>query len=230
MSSFLLHLLLCSLLSEILNSQMYVPCQHAACQEWIKTSSPRLPRSDEGAAIGHIGDTAFIIGGIKYPNQITRWDTLTRKYTSYGSKALPTAIYGSSQYYTQVNHTLYMIDPIGINLNIYDLSTNQFTPAWLGLVIPTTVGSQSCIASTQRYLYIVGGRSPPTENKALTKMHRLDLQRYQWNYDPLPEMTHSRRKLACIAVESTQTLYAIAGQDDTVSRDSVEYINLNNIE
>ena len=159
----------------------YVPCIANACQEWIKTSSPRMPRSDEGAAIGHIGDIAYILGGIKYPKQITKWDTNKRKYTSLGSTALPDDTYGSSQYYTQLNHTLYMIDPVGINLNIYDLSTNTFTADWLGLVIPTTVGSQSCIASTQGYLYVVGGRSP-INNKALTGMHRLDLGRFQWSH------------------------------------------------
>lgn len=198
---------------------------------WFRSSSPRMPQSDYGAAVGYYGFDAFILGGVNKPKQMTRyesWNGRNGKYINRGTSKLKRQTFGTSQYYVQLNHTLYIIDPLDSRINLYDLENDVFTTNWFGIKVPEFVGSQSCITGTDRYLYIVGGIGQ--DLFALNSVYSLDVWRFQWNTDPLPTLNHARRRHACYALQQQQTLFAIGGQGDIMTLDSVEYIKTKNID
>ena len=115
--------------------------------------------------------------------------------------------YGIAQFYTQRAHILYMIDPDGNQLSIYNMLKNTFTPNWISTYNAINVGGTSCLASTMQYLFIVGGTS--THNT----VQMLDLLTREWinNNINIPSMQTARGGHACIINPETNILYAIAG-------------------
>ena len=86
-----------------------------------------MPQSDYGAAVGYYGFDAFILGGVNKPKQMTRyesWNGRNGKYINRGTSKLKRQTFGTSQYYVQLNHTLYIIDPLDSRINLYDLEND----------------------------------------------------------------------------------------------------------
>ncbi len=102
--------------------------------------------------------------------------------------------------FTQFADELFMINPLGDSLSVYDLSTNTFTAIFNGHSIPIHVGHLSCLGSDANTLYVVGGGS---RSSALSSVQILDIDDGSWSMGP--EMKQNRNRHSCIVDQSKGT-------------------------
>eukprot|EP01083_Nonionella_stella_P046878 125532_1 len=160
-----------------------------------------LPQAVDELATGAYNGTIFIIGGYGWrgsDQQLTTYEIATDTLTDFGS-VLPGSISGGyGQFWTQVDHIIYMI-----KLNIiytYNLITNEYTNNWKSITLNPAVSYTGCIASDSGYLYITGGDESYDSPTATStdELQILRLSTYQW-LNNAPPMTQNRSYHGCIA-------------------------------
>eukprot|EP01083_Nonionella_stella_P273243 926851_1 len=129
---------------------------------WI-APSPTLPRDVFDAAVGYdsINNAIWILGSdyMGYePQQLISYDIDSNLVTDYNATALSHNVYGYSEFYTQIDDILYMIDPLnGDKLSTFNVNTAQFTYYYQNIDIPHGVGTYGCLASIDDVLFVLGG-------------------------------------------------------------------------
>eukprot|EP01083_Nonionella_stella_P147847 467092_1 len=106
--------------------------------------------------------------------------------------------------------------------SIFDLSTTQYTSNWNNITLDTNVGFSACFASSQSFLYILGGYLGATVMWSKV-VQIVSLTTYEWIDNP-PYIQHSRGNLACIVYNDY--LWAFGGQNTGGSLASNERINI----
>eukprot|EP01083_Nonionella_stella_P141106 434141_1 len=193
-------------------------CIHIVKAVWITPSDPLMPYADDEMAIGAYNDTIWLIGGYKQRKQTTQFKVVTQTFTNFEANALSSSIRGHSQYWSQQNHIIYLIDPItGNSFCIYDLMNNQFTSNWMDITFSTNVGYRGCLSSTPQHLYVSGGYNGQWHNI----LQIVSLSSYEWVNSP-PNMNVNRSSHACIV--HNNYLWAIGGFDGSSKLKSIERV------
>eukprot|EP01083_Nonionella_stella_P143838 447848_1 len=126
-----------------------------------KTGYQYLPQRNMNSAIGKWNNTIYLLGGQDYSQEMYSF-TPSDDYFDYKSTKLNYAVNGGAQFYTQSNHTLYMISGHGGSdqsaidtLYTYDMKNDIFTSN--AYKIPVRVAWSACLASTIDYIFVIGG-------------------------------------------------------------------------
>eukprot|EP01084_Bolivina_argentea_P132931 234567_1 len=108
---------------------------------WV-TSNLILPRGgDANMAIGYFNDSIFLLGGNAYGYQMLEYKVFEKEFIDHGELAISDNTFGFGQYYTQINDTIYIIDPDGDKLSVFHMNTKIFEKSWNSVVIPLDVSS-----------------------------------------------------------------------------------------
>ena len=105
-------------------------------------------------------------------------------------------------------------------LSIFNMRTKMFesNPG-----ISFRIKELGCLASTQKYLFILGGA---ISYAPLSKLEILDLSMLQW-IDNAPSMNFNRSEFGCITHPHTNQLFAIGGNTDGPALlDSIETLSI----
>ena len=143
-------------------------------------------------------------------------------FVDHGQVVLNSLVFGHTQYYTQYNQTLmYTIRHSGGSLIMFNLESLESQE--INTTIPVNVSNTACIVSSEENvsLYIIGGYYSGKLN--IVQTFQLDSKIWLSN---VAGMNTARMYHSCLAEETTQRLYAVAGADET----SIEYIESTNIE
>eukprot|EP01084_Bolivina_argentea_P175128 303324_1 len=196
---------------------------------WI-TSSVSMPRENYDMAIGYYDNSIYLLGGYIHQFQLIEYDIGTNKMIDHGENKLPTKVYGEAQYYSVSNNIIFMIDHFGANLFTFDLTTLSFINDGnnIHFNIPYNVSTEACIASTDEFLYIVGGRN--SENIFLNTLQIFTISTNEWS-TTTPAMKSKRGALTCNIHPQNNMLYAIGGTVEIIESkgglDTVEAILIN---
>eukprot|EP01084_Bolivina_argentea_P204255 348794_1 len=193
---------------------------------WISPSESKLPRGDWDMAVGHYNEMIFILEiyncGHVNNYQMVQYDIETNNFVDNGISSISKPIVGGSQFYTQINHILYIIDNIGDKVLIYNMETKIFIN---NIFIDTNVGIYGCLTSSTEYLYIIGGYNQIDNN--LNTLQILNISSNEW-LSGMPTMQQDRIRLSCILHPSSNKLYAIGGFGKFPANylDSIEVISV----
>eukprot|EP01084_Bolivina_argentea_P253662 426206_1 len=171
------------------------------------TSTVSLIRTDYRMAVGYINNSIFLIGGDRNSFQVTEYNITRNEMVDHGTSAISSKIYGLGQYYTQIGHFVFMIDPEfdAITLCAYNLLTNEFEYHWNAVNIPQPVRAEGCLAGNRDYLFVTGGRSAASGNPGMIDFQILNLATLDWIVGS--DMNMHRRHHSCNFHYSTKTLY-----------------------
>ena len=193
--------------------------------QWISvTDTPVLPRSSYGTIVGHdpSGDIICLIGGLVNGYQLVSYNVETRDFTDHGQNYLPTYLqfhqYGFGQTYTQIGDILWMTDYRGNYFNTFNTKTLEFVFSNHGqYLIPVDVNADACLASSQNYLFVVGGSNSlnGTGYNYLDLLQIYDVSLSLWKNN-LPKLLEKRSSLACFV--HNEYLYAIGGVNVEINK------------
>eukprot|EP01083_Nonionella_stella_P187235 687462_1 len=186
--------------------------------------SPTLPRADYGMAIGSWNNTISIFGGEDYHTSYVEYDIASGSIIDHGQSFIsPGRIYGSSSFFTQMDQYLYSIDYNGQRFIRFDLSTKTYEYNWKSLYpFPKTVYQTGCLASTDQYLFVVGGGTTsgsPYKNFQIVNLTE-PISSSSWITGSL--LNEGRGRSTCTVHPSTNRLYVFGGKDT----DTIESINV----
>eukprot|EP01083_Nonionella_stella_P232411 819902_1 len=189
--------------------------------QWISSSDWFLPQPDFQMSIGAYNDILTILGGNYNPLDMTIYEISNDLIIP-----LPTNTMGTSQYWTQIQNIVLLMDPYSPVINSYDLSTSIFTQKWKGITIPNNVTIYTgCIASTQDTLFIVGG-ADEVNDVYLDTLFIYYLNSDTWDHGA--SISPPRSRHSCIVSEWSDQLYVIGGQYRNGQTRGIQYISVNN--
>eukprot|EP01084_Bolivina_argentea_P142619 250546_1 len=221
---------------------------HWSNAEWIAANitiqQSDTQFSDTGMAICSYNESIYLVGGYHNGIQLVEYKIEQNAFfeikPEYGFGYLSEAIYGSGQYYSQSDNTLYMITPYtdyswcqamgncASQLSIFNVENQIFTKYWNSIDISTYVSDVGCLASANDFIFIVGGHN--TGDGYLNTTQILNLSSLTWITDP-PSMNQKRGHHSCIVHPLTKTLYSIGGAAGIYDgSDELNDIYLNSIE
>eukprot|EP01084_Bolivina_argentea_P046691 85987_1 len=203
--------------------------------EWKVVTAPALPYSTHDMAIGLYADWIYLLGGSNSRYQLTKYDWDLNYMYDYGNETLPQQVHGWHYAWyginlcAQIDNKLFLID-YNSNIAYFDLSTRRLYHEITYLYYD--IQQQGCIASTDDHLYITGGWNGGWSNHYMNivqicEIRYLSALTITCTHD-IPHVMLDRRSFhSCMVVDNY--LYVIGGYDGTNHLDSVERINLNNI-
>eukprot|EP01083_Nonionella_stella_P179005 634154_1 len=207
--------------TQILRLMVYISVIYIKVSQtsWIVANEP-LPQSMDGMAVGEYNGKIYLIGSIAFdfPKSLVEIDINTQGVTNLGRQffSVDTSV-GEGQAWTQQAHVVYFIgDTSPSTFHTFDLITKQYTTNWQGITFNTDVGSDSCLASTEAFLYVVGGAD--TQGDAIDTVQMLSLTTFAWMNDPSP-LQVGRENHACIV--HNNYLWVFGGQK-APSKDNIE--------
>lgn len=174
---------------------------------------------------------------------ITNWDKTYAFKDDYN--IIPYNIYGYGQAYTQINQNLYIIhpnpgnkflvyqlaDPIGFQ-DKFDTGINV-----ADVTFPITVGDAACLAQTNMYLFITGGRRDGDNNGGILNTTQVyHISENKWV--TVKAMIEPRYHHACLVTNSNPFgfptekplyLYVIGGNNGTGYSDSIHRLKVSNM-
>eukprot|EP01083_Nonionella_stella_P023368 64655_1 len=179
---------------------------------WIKPSSPTLPRRVDHAAVGYdsINNKIWIVGGglvSECPScdykQLISYEIDSNLFTDHGEILLSHSVEGFTAFYTQSGNILYMIDPSGSKLSTFNVNTAQFTYYYQNIDIPHGVNNIGCLASIDDALFVLGKNQNP-------QFQVMNLTTSTWIV--WPEVANrSRSHASCIVHPYNNAFYVIGG-------------------
>eukprot|EP01083_Nonionella_stella_P083391 230594_1 len=185
--------------------------------------APTLPRADYGMAIGSWNNTISIFGGEDYHTSYVEYDIASGSIIDHGQSFIsPGRIYGSSSFFTQKDQHLYSIDYYGQRFIRFDLSNKTYEYDWNSLAFPKKVYHTACLASTDQYLFVVGGGSTsgsPYQNFQILNL-TAPVSSSSWITGSL--LNEGRSRSTCAVHPSTNRLYVFGGKDS----DTIESVNV----
>eukprot|EP01083_Nonionella_stella_P070184 187648_1 len=173
--------------------------------QWISPSQTTLPNSDSNMAIGYYQNTIIILGGYENPQDMIEYDIVESVFnTTVG--VLPFDTTGYSQFYTQMDNMIYIIDTSGERINVFDVSTKAYTTQHWN--ITHDVDTNGCIASAAAQLYIIGGY---TTNGPMNNVQILTITNNTWRDGPY--LQSARYWVSCVASTISNKMYVVGGTD-----------------
>eukprot|EP01084_Bolivina_argentea_P117405 208526_1 len=191
--------------------------------EWAEVTNPTLPRAGDSMAVGSYNDTIFILGGWN-SKQVSEYNAGTG-FTDIGVNILSSIIWGVGQYYASIDENIYLINPSGDHLSVYNMHSKTFTDNWSQNNNITNVGWYSCLAAFDHLLFVTGGR-PGCCGTALPLLQIYDINKGEWTYGP--QMNGNRDGHSCI-ISKSLLLFVIGGTTSVTFINSIEAINITNI-
>eukprot|EP01084_Bolivina_argentea_P230224 388370_1 len=198
-------------------------CTGIYCAIEVSGTYPQiLPRKGARSAVGYdqSTDTIIILGGSSFKQYVT-FDKST--FNDENENYMSDGVYGTGQYYSQLDTTLWMINdntPTFITMNTVTRTINYPST----ITIPTDVGTRGCLATVNynnnKYLFVVGGYNSNDGYLNLIQVYNISSQ--QWIH--LPSMQTARRSASCII--KANILYVIGGKNDGIRVASIEYFNI----
>eukprot|EP01083_Nonionella_stella_P099702 280336_1 len=191
---------------------------------WIQ-SGVTLPRIGAGMAVGYFNNSIYLLGSQGFPYQFVEYP-IGQTFIDHGETYFTTGLYDGTQYYYQNGNILYMIDRFdvsvdeGTTLCTFNLETKEFTKYWNSITLQYTTVT-NCVASTDSYLFIVGGCDPGCtdgcgvytygcQRNIVQILTLVGSNRLTWMSNT-PTMNRARTAFSCVIHPSTNTLYAIGG-------------------
>eukprot|EP01083_Nonionella_stella_P107184 310197_1 len=194
-----------------------------SASQWIQSTASALLRKDYDISGGFYNKSIYLLGGHDNLRQVTEYIISEDTFIDHGTP-LTCAVHGYGQYWTQIDHILYIKQWDNDAIDIFDMNTKAFTTRYITNV-PKNTGQWACLASSQTQLFVVGG----TFN-AINDVSVYDLLTAQW-LSNVPPMQSSRASGTCIIHPTTNALYAIAGfKTSTTKTSSIETIEINDIQ
>eukprot|EP01083_Nonionella_stella_P177428 623596_1 len=200
----------------------FVLCIHSATYDGWVTSDVLMPRGDRAMAIGSHDSNIYILGGKYNLYQLIHYDISNDVVIDHGKSNLSAPMHGWGQFYRTQNNVLYMAKYDA--LSIFDMSSKSFTERWQTI---TYVGIHPCVATSNTFLFIVGGGTEA--GVYIDTVQILSLANNEWLIHP-PSMNTPRGGLTCQAHPQNNLLYAIAGITNGGYLSSVETLNISNIQ
>eukprot|EP01083_Nonionella_stella_P002607 7479_1 len=163
---------------------------------WIM-GNESLPRASDAMAVGSYNGTIFLIGGYNEKGnnkQLVEVDIDTQNVTDLGKTFLPLETSCEGQSWTQHAHLVYTIDGTGSFFNTFNLITKSYTTTALTFPINVGGGGSACLASSDTFLYVVGGAY---QLDPINTVQILSLSTNSWVNDP-PPMQVQRHQHACL--------------------------------
>eukprot|EP01083_Nonionella_stella_P086947 241725_1 len=185
---------------------------YALACNWTQGNSV-LPTTDYGFAVGSYNDSIFILGGfrddfgVKYTSgyhHVTEYMIHSDSFHDMGPNLLNTSLKGYSQFWTQQQESLYIIEWNTSTFGVFNMRNKTYTSQWKGIQFPTHVDEYGCLTSSNTHLYVVGGGSI-----SIDTLQTLHLSTLQWIMDS-PSMILARNQHACIA--HSNYLWSFAGR------------------
>eukprot|EP01084_Bolivina_argentea_P029373 54522_1 len=191
--------------------------------DW-QVSPITLPSTCFSMAIGCKANKIWILGGMHYhSNQLVSYDININNFTTIDAGPWMNDVYGYSQFYTQMNDVLYMLNPNGSRLDQFNLNNQQFSRL-NGPNIPINVGNVACLASFKNYLIVMGGESA----QSLRAVQILNIYQYKW-LSNIPSLQVARQVFSCIV--HNNIAYAIGGSfSETDKISSIEKLSLSDMD
>eukprot|EP01083_Nonionella_stella_P084567 234152_1 len=180
----------------LFQSIVVLQCIGLTVANWnLGNGSLRLSLGDDEQAIGVFNDSIFIIGGSRFGKQAEEYRLKNSSYPFINhDNVISVDFGGDGQYWTQKDHILYLIQPTTPSyIATFNMVSNQMTPNYTQ--IPTNINRGGCLATFDRYLYIVGGDADT--NHSLNTLQVFDVLSKEWQANA-PPMNELRSKLACV--------------------------------
>eukprot|EP01083_Nonionella_stella_P025087 69101_1 len=198
-------------------------------------SSDTLSSNFGPGAIGYSSSTGtiWLLGG--YSTRISEIDAATETITSstYFPYDPVEYLYGYGQFWTSVDHYVYMIDPYEARTFIrFDVDTGTPDIDYNGTKIPKYADCwsgpydfaayHSCLTSINvdavDYLVVIGGAKngrddDPCGGTILSRDNTqiLSLTDFEWKTSTNPRLSVPRRSSACVTHQNSNTIYVIGG-------------------
>eukprot|EP01083_Nonionella_stella_P268778 908910_1 len=205
-------------------------------QQWTVIDDPLLPRKDLSQASPAYNGSIFIMGGMRYPNQVTEYRILDNRMVDHGENATSINITGYySTFWYQWDNSLYITDDYDY-IFVYDMETTEFWkdpitnirfPSHLN-PSPPNGGKTSCMTGTNEYLIVSGGTTGEDLNHLIYFNHSwvLLLNTYTWSFGP--QMSVARAWHGCCII--SDFVYKIGGQGIGRSSElTIEKIQINHV-
>eukprot|EP01083_Nonionella_stella_P304087 1055152_1 len=173
--------------------------------QWISPSQTTLPNSDSNMAIGYYQNTIIILGGYENPQDMIEYDIIESVFNTIVG-VLPFDTTGYSQFYTQMDNMIYIIDTSGERINVFDVSTKAYTTQHWN--ITHDVDTNGCIASAAAQLYIIGGY---TTNGPMNNVQIFTITNNTWRDGPY--LQSARYWVSCVASTISNKMYVVGGTD-----------------
>eukprot|EP01083_Nonionella_stella_P168089 566503_1 len=189
------------------------------CYSAFTIGTNSLPRRSDALSIGYDNETNTILlfGGVRTENQFIKFKN--NQFTDMTATYLTTSTQSTGQHYTQIGHTLWMIDTKGKNL--FSIDTQTYVEDSSSVSIPTSTTARGCLASHQHHLFVVAGGDPATN---ILQIYNISDGEWVIN---APNLNHVRRGISCIV--SGSSLFAIGGYTGSVVLDSIEVLDLTDV-
>eukprot|EP01083_Nonionella_stella_P301287 1032711_1 len=187
--------------------------------EWISPNSS-LPNAGHNMIIGEYNQTISLLGGYPTTTSFITYDINANNFSLSNISGLTLSLQQSySQYYTSINHTIYIAQQD--YLSIYNMKTRTFITQWQSL--PISYNHPPCLASTDDRLFVSGGIH---DGQYLVNFRSFNLQSTQWTN--LPSLNTKRAHHACAVHQSTNKSYVFGGFNGRYLC-SIERISIDNI-
>eukprot|EP01083_Nonionella_stella_P113108 333300_1 len=189
------------------------------CYSAFTIGNNSLPRRSDALSIGYDNETNTILlfGGVGTERQFIKFKN--NQFTDMTATYLTTSTQSTGQHYTQIGHTLWMIDTKGKNL--FSIDTQTYVEDSSSVSIPTSTTARGCLASHQHYLFVVAGGDPATN---ILQIYNISDGEWVIN---APNLNHVRRGISCIV--SGSSLFAIGGYTGSDALDSIEVLDLTDV-
>eukprot|EP01084_Bolivina_argentea_P292548 502967_1 len=211
----------------------FVLCNMVSTIAWIMGNataiSPYVPlglnwTSDVQMAVGSHNGSIFIIGGYSNGYGLYEYQIKQNQFVNHGSQTYITAdLYGLGQYWTQIDHKLYMINPKHNIFALFDLKTKSFINNWNDVAIPSVVEDEACLASVPDYLFVLGGFV--FKVGSINAVQILQISTLLW-LSETPSLRTKRRAMSCIVHEYTSQLFVMGGEGTSGKLATIEKLNI----
>eukprot|EP01084_Bolivina_argentea_P077264 140100_1 len=178
-------------------------------------STPTAASMTHRMAIGLYENSIFLLGGEIVEN-LLEYNLETDTFINHGkltsSNSNWVTVAGYSQYWSQVDHMLYMISWSGEYINAFNLNSKTYTTNYFATTIPIDVNTAGCLVATAQKLYILGSWD-------LSYLQIYDVSNNAWTTGS--NMNETRTQFSCILSETYNRIYSIGGTNS----DTIEYIS-----
>eukprot|EP01084_Bolivina_argentea_P190810 327787_1 len=173
-----------------------------------------LPRPADQVAVGYFDGIIHLIGGAPNTKQRVEYNISSATIIDYGISAISHEIQGRAQFWTQINHTIFMIQ--GKNrLATFDMKSKTFTESYNNLIIPTIHNpywhkwyGYACLTSYNNYLFIPGGAK--ADGWTINMVQVLDIMSNTWLQN-VSNMTYTHHAHTCLVHPLTKELFVMGG-------------------
>eukprot|EP01083_Nonionella_stella_P164801 546602_1 len=116
---------------DVINIALAIFCATTiSASKWVQSITSTLPSKDYDISVGIYNQSIYLLGGYMNSRQLTEYiiseDTFVDHGTSLGSD-----VFGYGQYWTQIDHLLYIKDRNSDTIVIFDMKTKTFTADYI---------------------------------------------------------------------------------------------------